>query len=153
MAGVHEIAKAVGIKDEQVVAVFDNLINQVRDGERVVIRDFGSFYAKESPARTITSPQIPGGKAEVPARMTLRFHAAPGSREALNGNIAKGKGTNEGAAKKGGATKGAAGKTAAAAKGGKAAQAKGGTAKGAAGKTPAAAKGGKTRAAEASASA
>ena len=93
MSGLHDAAKAVGIRDEHAKALFDQILNQVKEQGRVVIPHFGTFSIRHSAARTIISPQLPKGQAEVPERNILRFHASISSREVLNQETGKAKGT------------------------------------------------------------
>jgi nucleoid DNA-binding protein len=85
MAGMHSVAKPAGVKDAQGYALFASILARVKSGERVYIKDFGTFWAVKRKARTITSPQIPGGTAEIPERMVLRFRPSPITRQVLNG--------------------------------------------------------------------
>lgn len=88
MAGIHVIARAAGIKDPQAKSLFAAIIQQVMDPEvkRVFVKDFGTFYTKVRKARTIVSPQLLEGKAQVPARTVLMFRASPALKVMLNGN-------------------------------------------------------------------
>lgn len=85
MAGTYDIARDIGLKVEDVRAVFNAIIERSKRGP-VQIRDFGTFRIKDVKARDITSPQIPGGKAHVPAHKALKFRAAPAAKRAINGN-------------------------------------------------------------------
>jgi len=83
VAGIYEIAKSSKVPADQVRNVFNAILDSVKS-EPVQIRDFGTFRTRTAGARTIKSPQIPGGVATVPERTVLRFKAAPATREALN---------------------------------------------------------------------
>lgn len=85
MAGIHKMARAAGIKDSQAYALFSAILEEVKQGRRVLIKDFGSFFQSKRQARTIYSPQIPGGQADVPERTLIRFRASPATRAVLNG--------------------------------------------------------------------
>jgi nucleoid DNA-binding protein len=61
MAGIHEIAKAAGLKADVVTDVFEAIFQLVRSGESVRIVGFGSFDKKTSPGRTVESPVINEG--------------------------------------------------------------------------------------------
>ncbi len=88
MAGVHGAARAAGIKDPQAHALFASILEQVKNGERVFIKNFGSFFQTQRAARTVTSPQIPNGKAEVPEHLVMRFRPSPYVKAVLNGLVA-----------------------------------------------------------------
>lgn len=62
MAGIHEIAKAAGLKASDVTDVFEAVFQLVRSGESVRIAGFGSFDRKTFPGRTVTSPVINEGE-------------------------------------------------------------------------------------------
>lgn len=62
MAGIHEIAKAAGLKATDVTDVFEAVFQLVRSGESVRIAGFGSFDRKTFPGRTVTSPVINEGE-------------------------------------------------------------------------------------------
>jgi nucleoid DNA-binding protein len=61
MAGIHEIAKAAGLKADVVTDVFEAVFQLVRSGESVRIAGFGSFDKKTFPGRTVKSPVINEG--------------------------------------------------------------------------------------------
>lgn len=95
MAGQHDIAREAGLKDENVQAVAQAIIETLRKGgpkEKVFIKGFGTFAIKTQAERTIKSPQIPGGESHVPARQVLKFKASPQLKDILNA-ATKGKGT------------------------------------------------------------
>lgn len=73
MAGVKEIAKLTGLTQEQIHDVFDSIQNLAFSGVRVIIRRFGSFRAVERKRRTIRSPAIKGGSADVKPSMVIRY--------------------------------------------------------------------------------
>jgi nucleoid DNA-binding protein len=61
MAGIHEIAKAAGLKADVVTDVFEAVFQLVRSGESVRVSGFGSFDKKTFPGRTVKSPVINEG--------------------------------------------------------------------------------------------
>jgi len=61
MAGIHEIARAAGLKADVVTDVFEAVFQLVRSGESVRIAGFGSFDRKTFPGRTVQSPVINDG--------------------------------------------------------------------------------------------
>lgn len=85
MPGIHQAARAAGISDEQARSLFASILTQAGQGDRVYIKDFGTFSVRVAPARTIRSPQIPGGVAEVPERNVLKFQVSPAAKKLLNG--------------------------------------------------------------------
>ena len=62
MAGIHEIAKAAGLKAVDVTDVFEAVFQLVRAGESVRVAGFGTFDRKTFPGRTVTSPVINEGE-------------------------------------------------------------------------------------------
>lgn len=92
MAGVNEIARAAGVHSTVVMQVFEAIAKLVQD-EHVVVKTFGTFRTTTSPARTITSPQLPGGSVSIPERRKIRFRSAPTMKDLLNGHSAKAPGT------------------------------------------------------------
>lgn len=62
MAGIHEIAKAAGLKAEVVTDVFEAVFQLVKSGESVRVSGFGSFDRKTFPGRTVQSPVINDGE-------------------------------------------------------------------------------------------
>lgn len=85
MAGLSKIAKAAGLKESQISSLFSVILDAVAGGQRVLIKDFGSFYLRHRKPRIIRSPQIPNGVAEVPAKRVIRFRASPVTKAVLNG--------------------------------------------------------------------
>ena len=72
MAGISDVAKATGLKEEQVKAVFE----VVRiSPEPVIIRGFGTFKTVARAARTARNPRT-GEEVLVPAKTVLSFKAA-----------------------------------------------------------------------------
>jgi nucleoid DNA-binding protein len=76
MAGVNELSKLTGLKRQQILDVFDAVLNLVIAGERVIIRGFGSFWEVTRQRRIITSSALPNGEAVVPEAKTVRFRPA-----------------------------------------------------------------------------
>jgi len=92
MAGLHEIARAASLKDEQVSAVFDAILARTRNGEHVMIKGFGTFRTKRSESKIIKSSVLPDGEAVVPAYDRLTFKASVQTRtEVKPSGKAKGK--------------------------------------------------------------
>ena len=68
-----------GLRKKEVLYIIDNFIEKIKDcvrnGERVEIRSFGTFYQAGKKARKVYSP-IMGKKIDVPAKVTLAFKAS-----------------------------------------------------------------------------
>lgn len=62
MAGIRDIAKAAGVKPEEVSDVFEAVFQFIRNGDQVRVSGFGSFDRKTFPGRTVESPVINDGK-------------------------------------------------------------------------------------------
>lgn len=103
MAGIHEVARQAGLKDEEAAEVFNAILARCKAGEKVILKGFGSFQMKTTKARVIASPILEGGKASVPAYQRLAFKASSQTRNEVKGGKAKGaaKGTPAKTEKKG----------------------------------------------------
>lgn len=77
MAGMNELARLTGLTQQQVADVFDGILNLIRNGDRIVLRGFGSFWEATQKKRTIVSSALEGGSAIVPEAKVLRFRPAP----------------------------------------------------------------------------
>lgn len=55
VAETGEVTKVVATK--QVEALFDLITSKLKEGEEVVVRNFGRFYTKVRPARTGRNPK------------------------------------------------------------------------------------------------
>ena len=85
MAGLHEVARQAGVRDAEASAVFEALTTFLHQGQRVIIKGFGTFELKEYKSRTVTSPLLPDGKASVPRYKRIKFKASKMIRSALDG--------------------------------------------------------------------
>ena len=85
MAGTHDIARDAGMKDTEVKNVFNAILARVKAGERVLIKDHGTYEAKHVKERMIKSPQIPNGEAKVEAHTVIKFRPSPVTKAILNG--------------------------------------------------------------------
>lgn len=74
MAGINEIAKQAGLKEEQARAVFSAVATLAAD-ESVIVRGFGSFKTVTRKARTARNPKT-GEEVLVPEKIQLSFKAA-----------------------------------------------------------------------------
>lgn len=65
-------------------AVFETIIRAVKEDEkhRFLVKDFGTFELKNSPARKGRNPKT-GEELEIPARSTVKFRAAKGIESKL----------------------------------------------------------------------
>lgn len=64
-------------------AVFDTIADAMKSGEKVDVRGFGSFFAKDQAARTARNPST-GETIEVPAKKAPGFKAGKQLKDALN---------------------------------------------------------------------
>jgi nucleoid DNA-binding protein len=68
-----------GLRKKEVLYIIDNFLEKIKDsvrnGEKVEIRGFGTFYQNEKKARIVYSP-IAGKKIDVPAKITLAFKSS-----------------------------------------------------------------------------
>lgn len=90
MAGIHEVARQAGLKDEEAAEVFNAILARCKAGEKVILKGFGSFQMKTTKARVIASPILEGGKATVPAYQRLAFKASAQTRNEVKGGKPKG---------------------------------------------------------------
>lgn len=76
-------------KDVEAVvsAVFDEISDALVRGDRVELRGFGAFSAKDQKARMARNPRT-GDPVEVPAKRTPNFKAGKELRERLNKDYA-----------------------------------------------------------------
>lgn len=76
---VRRIAQLTGLHQAQVKAVLDEftqlLAEGMRQGEKITLRNFGSFFSRELASRSIKHP-VTGDTQEVPARRRAAFRAA-----------------------------------------------------------------------------
>jgi DNA-binding protein HU-beta len=69
-------------KDQAFKAVdglFDAILHRAANGQKIIIRGFGTFEMKTRPARLGRNPRT-GEAVEIPARSTLTFRAAKTSK-------------------------------------------------------------------------
>ncbi|HBL16765.1 MAG: hypothetical protein A2X36_00385 [Elusimicrobia bacterium GWA2_69_24] len=75
---IRSVAKVLTTKGEAAKAVettFDTIVGALREGEKVVISNFGTFRVKARQARTGRNPKT-GQTVEVPPRKGVRFKAS-----------------------------------------------------------------------------
>lgn len=63
MAGIRDIAKAAGVKPEDVSDIFEAIFKLAKSGEQVRVSGFGTFDKRKFPGRTLQSPVINDGEA------------------------------------------------------------------------------------------
>jgi len=84
---IEHVANATGKSKKEVKEVFDAIIAelkaQMKTGERVNIKEFGTFTVKERPAGVVTHPQT-REKIQVPARKVPHFKASPKLKDEMN---------------------------------------------------------------------
>lgn len=84
MAAIEQLGRRTGLTDAQIVALMDAVVDTAREGERVYIRNIGTFTVRVRPPRTIKSPVIPGGEKKLPERRVLEFRMSPKLAAVLN---------------------------------------------------------------------
>lgn len=81
------VAEATGLNltaaGRAVDAVVDRIRSDLAAGERVVLRDFGTFVAVERAERTVRDIRT-GERKTVPARRAVRFIPSPALKRAVN---------------------------------------------------------------------
>lgn len=87
---VKLLADATGLSKTDVEAVVNgflyNVIESIQNGDRVEIRGFGSFYAKERDARTVKNPRT-NQVVAVDHRFVPVFRPAKFFKESVNQNL------------------------------------------------------------------
>lgn len=85
MSGVLDIAKTIGVKQEVVNDVFEEILKRVGSGEEVRVKGFGTFKAKVYPGRTLQSPTVNGGEPiKFSDSITLKFRQSQLAKQRLN---------------------------------------------------------------------
>ncbi|MEO0293500.1 MAG: HU family DNA-binding protein [candidate division WOR-3 bacterium] len=84
---IDAIAKDVGCKKTEAKAMLESLINNIvkglKQGKRIAIVDFGTFYVKKREARVARNPQKPDQIIKVPARKVPVFRPGKSLKEAV----------------------------------------------------------------------
>lgn len=82
----RSIAKKHNLTQKEAVSVVDAVLETITDalaqGEKVELRGFGSFAAKNRPARTARNPKT-GEKVYVPPKVTPAFKASKALKQLL----------------------------------------------------------------------
>lgn len=97
MAGLKDIAKAAGAdpircphcgQHFRIVEVLEMLflciMQRVRDGEKVTIRNFGVFSKRIVPSRVLKNPFAGGKEVSFPDRMVMSFRQAAETKRFMN---------------------------------------------------------------------
>lgn len=85
MSGMVDIAKSIGVKQEVVSEVFEEILKRVDNGEEVRIKGFGTFKGKIYPGRTLQSPTVNDGKPiKFGDSVTLKFRQSQLAKQHLN---------------------------------------------------------------------
>lgn len=97
MAGLADIAKEAGLNpvvdpntgkkiwtNEVLERFFELILERVASGERVHIKNFGSFSMKLYRGRTLNSPLMEDGEVTFGDRQTLRFSQSQKAKAKLN---------------------------------------------------------------------
>lgn len=82
MAGISDVYKAAGgaasgLTEDGIKKVFSGIVELVRSGENVQIRDFGTFKKVHTEERQGINPQNPKEKLTIAAKDHLKFKASP----------------------------------------------------------------------------
>ena len=104
MSSAQDIAKQAGLNPvicgecsnkiktkDPIEAFFQILLDEVREGKRVIIPGLGTFSTRLMKGRTVESPALPGGKATFGDQIILRFRPAEHARRFLNPDKKTGK--------------------------------------------------------------
>jgi len=97
MAGVGEVAKEAGLNPvrcphcgkkfgtTRVIARFFRLVaNYCQHGERVILKDFGTFFCKTHKGRTLKTPLMKGGKVTFKDSLVLTFKQSSVIKDVIN---------------------------------------------------------------------
>lgn len=97
MAGMSDIAREAGLNpvidpntgkkiwtNEVLDRFFELILEKCAEGERVHIKNFGSFTMKLFKGRTLTSPLMEGGEVTFSDSQTLRFSQSSVAKAKLN---------------------------------------------------------------------
>lgn len=85
MAGIKDIARGAGVRKEDVVDVFEEILRLVKRGETAKIVGFGSFQKKSFPGRTITSSVINDGEpTQFGKSLRIAFKQSEGAKKRMN---------------------------------------------------------------------
>lgn len=82
MAGIADIKKncggaRAGVTEESIQLIFEMIAQMVRNGESVMIKNFGTFKKVHTEERQGVNPQEPSKKITIAAKDHLKFKASP----------------------------------------------------------------------------
>ena len=84
---VQRVANSTGKSKKEVKEVFDAILEEIKAqmaaGQRVNLKEFGTFTLKDRAAGTVTHPQT-GQKISVSARKVPHFKASPKLKDHFN---------------------------------------------------------------------
>ena len=84
---VRAVAEATGLPHTDAAAVARTMLGEIGKrlaaGDRVVLRDFGTFSTRERAERAFTDPRT-GERGTAPARRVVHFRPAPALKRAVN---------------------------------------------------------------------
>jgi nucleoid DNA-binding protein len=69
--------------EEMIDEVFEAVADVLEEGDKIIIRDFGTFSTKVQAARVARNPKT-GEKIQVPEKIVPKFKAAVGLKERCN---------------------------------------------------------------------
>lgn len=83
MPGIEVLARRSGVPKDSIKDVFAAISSMVEEGDKVQIRDFGTFKPAIKAAGTMSSPVLAasGGTAVIAARRVMKFGMADGLRK------------------------------------------------------------------------
>lgn len=85
MAGIQDIARGAGVKNDVVIDVFEQVLQMVKGGQRVRVIGFGTFERKTFPGRKLQTPAINDGKPfRFPDSFRLAFKQSQQAKRRLN---------------------------------------------------------------------
>ncbi|MEM7011528.1 MAG: HU family DNA-binding protein [Verrucomicrobiota bacterium] len=82
---VLEVSEDTGLTQQQVFAVvqsmLDTMVDQLADGNEVVLRNFGTFQVKKTKPKVGRNPNKPGTDMPIPARAVVKFRPGKEMKE------------------------------------------------------------------------
>jgi len=85
MAGINDIAKSVGVRNDVVRDIFESIFEHIKEGESVTVMGFGVFERKIHKGRTVVSEIINDGVAtKFDDRFVMKFRPSNQVKRRLN---------------------------------------------------------------------
>lgn len=85
---VNKISAEIGLTQNEVFNVIQNAVDIISEtlaeGDRVVIRNFGTFQIKEVKAKVGRNPKNPGKDVPIPARSVVKFKVGKDLKERVS---------------------------------------------------------------------